>query len=76
MAQQIQDNNREEQIRNLLLREIDRIKDDIEYISSDVKLSESNDYALQSADIWSKILEFDIKNVRETIWDLRGEINI
>ena len=76
MDQESQNNNREEQIRNLLSRQIDRIKEDIEYISNDVKLSELNDYALQSADVWSKVLESDIKDVEETIWDLRGEIDI
>ena len=68
--------NREEQIRSLLDRVIDRAREDIEYICRDLEQSRSNRYALQYADVRSRMLEADVEHIRKAIFDLRGEIDV
>ena len=67
--------NREEQIRSLLDRVIDRAREDIEYIKNDVKISETNKKALHCADVWAKLLAEDTEKIKDAIWDLEGEID-
>ena len=67
--------NREEQIRSLLDRVIDRAREDIEYIKNDVKISETSQEVLHCADVWAKLLEEDTEKIRDAIYDLEGVLN-
>ena len=67
--------NREEQIRSVLDRLIDRAKEDVFYVSMNLQKSEKSTYYLRCANQWSRILINDAINIRDQIKDLKGEID-
>ena len=68
--------DQEQQLRKLLNKLIERVKEDIENVSKDLKQSETDVFALVAADVWSETLERDVNDIRDIIWDLRGEIDV
>ena len=68
--------NQEQQLRELLDKLIERAKEDIENVSRDLKQSETDVFALVVADVWSETLERDVNDIRDIIWELRGEIDV
>ena len=73
---QEQDIQIEQQLRKLLNKLIESVKEDIENVSKDLKQSETDVFALVAADVWSEALERDVNDIRDIIWELRGEIDV